>query len=174
MIKQKYIEALILISPNWQVEFHVHRDVSLLAMGVMLSQNVLKKSDQPIVYAFRLLNTTKRNYNTTQKEALAMVYFWHKFRHYMLGNKFVFYVDHMALVYLVSKPHVSGIIARWSLLFLKYDFIIVYKPGRTHVVTNALSNIIKPIGVLDQTIDAICFYMGPEWLNDVNEFLKTR
>ncbi len=36
LIKQKYIEASILISPNWQVEFHVHTNASLLAMGAML------------------------------------------------------------------------------------------------------------------------------------------
>ncbi len=36
LIEQKYIEASILISPNWQVEFHVHIDASLLIVGVML------------------------------------------------------------------------------------------------------------------------------------------
>jgi hypothetical protein len=41
-------------------------------------------------------------------EALAMVYTLHKFCHYLLGNKFVFYVDHMALLYLIKKPQVSG------------------------------------------------------------------
>ncbi len=34
IIKQKYIEALILLSLNWHVEFHVHRDASLLIMGL--------------------------------------------------------------------------------------------------------------------------------------------
>jgi hypothetical protein len=33
-----------------------------------------------------------------------MVYALHKFHHYMLGNEFIFYVDHMALLYLVRKP----------------------------------------------------------------------
>jgi len=56
LIKEKYIEAPILISPNWQVEFHVHTYASLLTMGAMLSHNVARKSDQPIVYAFKLLN----------------------------------------------------------------------------------------------------------------------
>ncbi len=39
-----------------------------------------------------------------KKKALAMVYALHKFRHYMLGNMFTFYVDHMALMYVVKKP----------------------------------------------------------------------
>ncbi len=45
LIKHKYIETPILISPNWQVEFHVHKDTSLLAMGAMLFQYVTRKSD---------------------------------------------------------------------------------------------------------------------------------
>jgi hypothetical protein len=56
LIKQKYIEAPILISPNWQVEFHVHTNASLLIVEAMLSPNVTWKSDQPIVYVYRLLN----------------------------------------------------------------------------------------------------------------------
>jgi hypothetical protein len=59
LIKQKTIETPILISPNWQVEFHVHINVSLLVVGVMLSKNVTRKSDQPIVYTSRLLNKAK-------------------------------------------------------------------------------------------------------------------
>jgi len=45
------------------------------------------------------------------------------------------------------------------------------------LITDALSrlpDIIKPIGVLDQTIDANLFYTKLEWLKDVNIFLKTR
>jgi hypothetical protein len=74
LIKQKYIEASIQISPNWQVEFHVYKDVSLLTKGVMLFQNITRKSDQPIVYASRLLNRAEQNYNTTHKKALAMIF----------------------------------------------------------------------------------------------------
>jgi hypothetical protein len=76
----------------------------------------------------------------------------------------------MALVYLVNKPQVLGRITRWLLLFLEYDFTIMYKPSKTHVVANALSrllNIIEPTGVLDQTTNENLFYIVPKWLNDV-------
>ncbi len=86
------------------MEFHVHTYASLLAMGAILFQNVTRKSDPPIVYAYRLLNKTEQNYSTTKKKALVMVFALHRFKHYLLGNKFVFYVNHMALVYLVNKP----------------------------------------------------------------------
>jgi hypothetical protein len=33
-----------------------------------------------------------------------MVYALHMFRHYLLSNMFIVYVDYMALMYLVNKP----------------------------------------------------------------------
>jgi hypothetical protein len=71
-----------------------------------------KKHDQPIVYASRFLNIVERIYNTTKHEALVMVFTLHKFRHYLLGNKFVFYVDDIVLVYLLNKLQVSSYIIR--------------------------------------------------------------
>jgi hypothetical protein len=83
------------------------------------------------MYSSRLFNFAKRNYATTKREDLVIVYTLHKFRHYLLGNMFTFYVDHMALVYLVNRPHVSGRLAKWLLLFLEYNFKIIYKPHWT-------------------------------------------
>jgi hypothetical protein len=119
------------------------------------------------LYASRLFNKTKQNYTTTKREALTMVYVLHKFKLFLLGNKFVFYVDHMALVYLVNKPHVLGRITRWLLLFLEYEFTIVYKPNRTHVVADVLSrlqNNLEPLGVTYQTMDASLFSVKPIWM----------
>jgi hypothetical protein len=61
LIKHKYIEASILISLNWQVEFHVHINASLLTVGAMVSQNVTRKSDQSVMYASKLLNIVEHN-----------------------------------------------------------------------------------------------------------------
>ena len=65
-------------------------------VGAMLAQNPTSKIDQPIAYASRLLSKVEENYTTIKKEALAMVYAVNKFRHYLLGNRFIFYVDHLA------------------------------------------------------------------------------
>jgi hypothetical protein len=131
----------------------------------MLSQNLIGKNDQSVVYASRLLNTTQHNYSITHRKALAMAFALHKFKNYLLGNKFIFYVDHMALVYLVNQPQVSGRIVRWLLSFIEYNFIVVYMLGKTHIVTNLLSrlpNITKPIGVPNQTTYANLFYIEPK------------
>jgi hypothetical protein len=55
-MKQKYIEASILIPSNWDVEFHVHTYVFLFIVEALLPHNIAGKSEQPIVYASRLLN----------------------------------------------------------------------------------------------------------------------
>jgi hypothetical protein len=47
---------------------------------------------------------------------------------------------------------VFGRTAKWLLLFLEYEFTIVYKLGKTHVVVDVLSKLpysSKPLGVLD-------------------------
>jgi hypothetical protein len=96
-----------------------------------------------------------------------MVYALHKFRYYLLGNRFTFFVDHMALVYLVNKLQVSGRLAIWLLLFLEYDFKIVYEPNRSHLMVDALNrlpNYTKPVGIFDQTCDVCLFTLQPKWL----------
>lgn len=42
--------------------------------------------DHPIAFASKKLSSTKRNYITTEREGLAMVYALQKFRHYLLGG----------------------------------------------------------------------------------------
>jgi hypothetical protein len=149
------------------LEFHVHTNACQLVIGAILAQNLIGKINQPIMYSSRLFNYVERNYITTKRMALVMVYALQKFKHYLLGNKFTFYVDHMTLMYLVNKPQVSGMLARWLLLFLEYDFKIVYKQGRSHLMVDALSrlsNQIKPIGIPNQTCDAHLFTLQLEWL----------
>jgi hypothetical protein len=88
-----------------------------------------------------------------QRETLVMVYALHKFKHSSVGNWFVFYVDHMALVYLVNKPQVFGKIVRWLFLYLEYDFNFFYKPRRSHLMVDALSRLpyqVELVGVRDR------------------------
>jgi hypothetical protein len=107
-IKLRYLDAPILVAPKWDMEFHVHTNVLNLAVIAMLVQNPTEKCDYLITYASRLFNNVEKNYITTGREALAMVYALHKFKHCLLGSNFVFYVNHMALLYLVKKPQLLG------------------------------------------------------------------
>jgi hypothetical protein len=63
-------------------------------------------------------------------------------------------------VYLVNKPQIYGIIIKWLLLFLEYDFKIVDKLGKSHLMARALNrlpNRVKLVGVPNQTIDPHLF-----------------
>jgi hypothetical protein len=156
------LDALILLTPRWDMVFHVHVDVLNLVVKAMLAQNPIGKCDQLITYVLRLLNNVKKNYTTTKREALTMVYAVHKFKHYLLGDKFIFYVDHMALLYLVKKLQLLGQIAKWLFLFLKYNLLVVYKPKGFHYVANAflrLHDVTKNSGIPDKTIDTPLFVL---------------
>jgi hypothetical protein len=52
----------------------------------------------------------------------------------------------------------------------------MYKPSRIHVIVDALSrlpDVIEPTCVFDQTTDASLFFIEPEWLKNMKEFLIT-
>jgi hypothetical protein len=53
------MNAPILISLHWDLEFHVHIDAFNLTTKNMLAQNPIEKCDQSIAYAFQLLNHAK-------------------------------------------------------------------------------------------------------------------
>ncbi len=126
-IKNWYIQVPILISPNQELEFHVHIDAYQLTRGAILAQNPTGEIYKPVMYSSRMFNFVEQNYITTKRKALVMVYALQKFRHYMLDNNVTFFVDHTTLIYLVNKPQVYSRLAKWFLLFMEYDFKIDYK-----------------------------------------------
>jgi len=56
-----------------------------------------------IYYASKTLDKAQRNYTTTKKELLAVVYAFDKFRPYLLMSKIIVYTDHFAIKYLLAK-----------------------------------------------------------------------
>ena len=124
-LKQKMVIVPILIFPDWIKEFNVHVDASSIALGEVLAELGARDIDHPISFSSRDLSTYERNYTTTEREGLAMVYALQKFRHYLLGGHFKMFTNHFALKYLVNKPVLGGRICRWLLLFQEYDFDIV-------------------------------------------------
>jgi hypothetical protein len=97
--------------------------------------------DHPIAFASKNISTTKRNYNTNEREGMDMVYALQKFRHYLMGGHFNMFTGHFALKYLVNKPVLGGRICRWLVLFQEYDFEIVVKPGRINEGPGHLSRV---------------------------------
>ena len=95
----------------------MHVDASYVVLGVGIVQPGEGDLDHPIAHASRKLSFAKRNYTTTEREGLAMVYALQKFWHYLLGGHFKMFTDHSALQYLVNNQVLGGKIFRWLLLF---------------------------------------------------------
>ena len=140
-LKAALVSAPILKAPDWNPPFHVHIDASNFAIECILAQPGRHNMDFPISYASPQLNMAKKNYTTIECEGLMMVYAVKKFYHYLLANKFVFFVDHMALLYLVNKPCSIGRIVRWFVILLEFDFTVAIKKGLTHKRADHMSRI---------------------------------
>ena len=66
-------------------------------------------------YASRTLNDTQQNYITIEKDLLAVVFAFEKFRSYLLLSKVIVYTDHAALKYLMAKKDAKPRLIRWIL-----------------------------------------------------------
>ena len=69
-----------------------------------------------VYYARKTLNEAQRNYTTTEKELLAVVYALDKFRAYLVGSDIIIFTDHSALKYLLTKKNAKARLIRWVLL----------------------------------------------------------
>ena len=74
------------------------------------------KHFQPIYYASRTLSKTQQNYITTEKELLAVIFVFEKFRSYLILSKVIIYTDHFALKYLLAKKDAKPRLIRWIIL----------------------------------------------------------
>jgi len=108
ILKERMVTVPILVFPDWKKIFHVHVDASLIALGIILTQPGEGGIDHPIAFASRNLSSIEKNYTTTEREGLAMVYALQKFRHYLLGSNLKMIMDHSTLKYLVNKPMLGG------------------------------------------------------------------
>nr|GEV28781.1 reverse transcriptase domain-containing protein [Tanacetum cinerariifolium] len=102
MLKRKLTEAPILIALDWDKPFELMCDASDFAIGEILGQRQ-DKHFRPIHYASKTMTEAESNYTTTEKEMLAMVYSFEKFRSYLILNKTIVYADHFVLKCLFAK-----------------------------------------------------------------------
>nr|GEZ48844.1 reverse transcriptase domain-containing protein [Tanacetum cinerariifolium] len=127
-LKKILMEAPILIALNWDLPFKLMCDASDFAIGAVLGQRH-EKHFRPIHYASKILTEAESNYTMTEKEMLAVVYAFEKFRSYLIMNKCIVNTDHSALKYLFAKKDAKARLLRWVRLFQKFDFDVIDTKG---------------------------------------------
>ncbi|CAM8956512.1 unnamed protein product [Rhodiola kirilowii] len=139
-LKKTLVSAPIVQPPKWDLPFELMCDASDYAIGAVLGQRVEKKL-HVIYYVSKVLDNAQMNYTTTEKELLAVVYAFEKFRPYLVGTKTIVYTDHAAIKYLMAKKDAKPRLIRWVLLLQEFNIEIRDKKGVENVVADHLSRV---------------------------------
>ncbi|KAK1660614.1 hypothetical protein QYE76_048773 [Lolium multiflorum] len=139
-LKKALTTAPIVEPPDWNLPFEIMCDASDFAVGAVLGQRVDKKLNV-IHYASKTLDAAQRNYATTEKELLAVVFACDKFRSYIVDSKVTIHTDHAAIRYLMEKKDAKPRLIRWVLLLQEFDLHIVDRKGADNPVADNLSRL---------------------------------
>lgn len=150
-IKECLVKAPVLSCPDYTLPFVVQCDASGYGLGAVLIQPH-SDGDRVISYLSRSLSKAERNYSTTERECLAVLWAIEKLRPYLEGVPFTVVTDHHSLVWLQNLKDPTGRLARWSVRLQQYDFKIVHRAGKDHVVPDTLSRNIPEEGVFNLAV----------------------
>ncbi|GJW99737.1 reverse transcriptase domain-containing protein [Tanacetum coccineum] len=89
--------------------------------------------------------TEAQAYHTTiEKELLAVVYAFKKYRSYLVLSKSIVYNDHFAIKYIFTKKDAKPRLMRWILLLQEFDVIIRDKKEAENLAADHLSKLENP------------------------------
>ena len=177
VLKDKLVSDPIVVAPDWAFPFELMCDASDYAIGAVLGQK-RERIFQVIYFASRTLNDAQLNYATTEKELLAIVFAFDKFRPYLIGNKVVVHIDHSAIKYLMTKKDAKPRLIRW---LQEFDLEIKDKKGTENLVADHLSRLEgasneDPVndGFLDEKLLAIEDKRAVPWFSDYVNYLVAK
>ncbi|GJS69118.1 reverse transcriptase domain-containing protein [Tanacetum coccineum] len=125
---------------------------------------MIEKNFRPIHYARKTMTEAEMNYTTTEKEMLAVVYAFEKFRSYLIMKKSVVYTDHSALKYLFNKKDAKARLLRWVLLLQEFDFKVI---DTKSLREQSISDIVEPF--VDDKFDKVMSKYGVTHQRTVGE-----
>jgi transposase InsO family protein len=151
-LREKLLNPPILALPRRSGHLWLDTDASNSQLGCCLLQEQPSGPPLPLGYWSRTLNAAERNYSTTEKECLAIVWAVTHLRPYLEGVEFTVRTDHHALRWVMNLAEAQGRLARWRLRLAEFNFKVEYSPGATHHAADVLSRLPSP-GVPDVPID---------------------
>ena len=139
----------ILRYPSLHDKFYIGTDASNSGIACVLYQ-IINNETRHIAFMSRTLSKSERNYSTTKKELLVIIYALHKLHHYMYGREFELHTDHRSLCWLQTQPIANRMMINWFETILSYPGIkIVYIPGLQNMLPDLLSRLYEDIDDID-------------------------
>jgi hypothetical protein len=131
LFKTIFTTALILIHPNFLKPFFLESDAFDYALWVVLSQNGEGKQFYLVAFHSRKFTATEINYEIHDKELLAIVDSFQKWRHFLEGVVYpiIVYTDYKKLEYFMSAQVLNQRQTRWNISLSRFNFIIMYYHG---------------------------------------------
>ena len=150
-IKEDLIKNPGLLMPDPKGEFILETDASGDGCGAVLYQMV-KGTLYPVWYLSKKFSEAERNYNTRDREALAIIWAFKKCQSYLALRPFIVYSDHESLSKFIDQPKLKGRDWRWAELISAFKFVQRYRKGEEMVIPDTLSRAFAqgvPEGVWD-------------------------
>ncbi|GJT10979.1 reverse transcriptase domain-containing protein [Tanacetum coccineum] len=151
-LKEKLTCGLVIVSPNWNLPFKLMCDASDFAVGAVLGQKD-GKNFHPIYFASKTLNPAQQKYTVTEKELMAIVFAFDKFKSYLILSKTIVHTDHSALKHLFKKQDAKPCLIRWILLLQEFNIEIKDRKGTENVAADHLSRIENDKSSDDNDVD---------------------
>ncbi|GAU23864.1 hypothetical protein TSUD_369720 [Trifolium subterraneum] len=133
-LKHAITSAPVLRLPDFSKPFTLETDASGTGVGAVLTQQ-----GQPIAFFSKKLSPRRQKQSAYIRELLVITEALAKFRHYLLGHKFIIKTDQKSLKSLMDQSLQTPEQQAWLHKFIGFDFHIEYKPGRDNIPADALS-----------------------------------
>ncbi|GJZ49202.1 reverse transcriptase domain-containing protein [Tanacetum coccineum] len=123
-----------------------------IKVGAILGQKD-GKNFHPIYFASKTLNPAQQKYTVIEKELMAVVFAFDKFRSYRILSKTIVHTDHSDLKYLFKKQDANPRLIHWILLLQEFDIEIKDRKGIENAAADHLSRIKNDESSDDSEVD---------------------